>query len=230
MPRLAQDTAARRQQRERRSARRRQLEQVGESSATYMPPKQHAPCRRRCRRESARRRQQQQRSATARASRALRSLRNRSTISSTQTRRRADQISGSSGMQVGGGGHCRSSCHPHSLLAAIWLARVLDGWLHHVDAAARATGRQQHADGEHAEHDRTRALEVLQLRDVLRWPTSPKITRLTSHSVYAAPRISVIAGRKRTRSCALNAARITRNSPTKPTCRAGRSSPSRTAP
>jgi hypothetical protein len=45
---------------------------------------------------------------------------------------------------------------------------------------------------------------------------APKITRFTSHSVYAAPRISVRPARAAYQKLALKDARITRNSPTKP--------------
>src|SRR5260370_41669144 len=46
--------------------------------------------------------------------------------------------------------------------------------------------------------------------------TSPKITRLTSHRVYAAPSTSVVPARKAYQTLALNDARITKNSPTNP--------------
>jgi hypothetical protein len=47
-------------------------------------------------------------------------------------------------------------------------------------------------------------------------PTGPKTTLFTSQSVYAAPRMSVVAASREYQKLALKLARITRNSPTKP--------------
>ncbi len=46
--------------------------------------------------------------------------------------------------------------------------------------------------------------------------TSPKMTRLTSHSVYAAPSTKVVPARNAYQTFALNDASITRNSPMNP--------------
>src|ERR1700733_3554526 len=46
--------------------------------------------------------------------------------------------------------------------------------------------------------------------------TSPKITRLTSHRVYAAPITKAEAVRNAYQTLALNDARVTKNSPTNP--------------
>src|ERR1700693_2612031 len=50
----------------------------------------------------------------------------------------------------------------------------------------------------------------------LSFATSPKITRLTSHSVSGAPSTSVVPARKAYQTLALNDARMTKNSPTNP--------------
>src|SRR5438445_10405393 len=50
----------------------------------------------------------------------------------------------------------------------------------------------------------------------LELPTGPNTTRFTSHSVYAAPRMRVVAASSEYQKLALKLARMTRNSPTKP--------------
>jgi hypothetical protein len=91
----------------------------------------------------------------------------------------------------------------------------IDRDVHHVDQRCRpdteAAARERASDP----GPMPRGVDVLQRGDSL-LAISPKITRLTIHSVYAAPRIRVVPARTAYQKLAWKLARMTMNSPTKP--------------
>ena len=71
---------------------------------------------------------------------------------------------------------------------------MLDGRLHDFEQRRGPEAHDQHGHGQHAQDEEFAEVEILS--SATWWlATSPKMTRLTSHNVYAAPRISVTAAR-----------------------------------